>query len=227
MNTLQRRALVLALGMGATAALAAWLKPAPPDEAARIDLDRVLPDQFGDWRIDPATTAFVRAADRRGAQGQLYDQVLERIFVNGRGERVMLSIAYGAQQSSDMQLHRPEVCYRAGGFEVGETRADMLALAGRDVSVTRLVVRLPGRPEPITYWATIGGRIDDGRQPSVAERFSRLRRRQRADGVLVRISSIEPDAAAAWTLHERFARDMLAALSQEQQLRLLGDTPAR
>ena len=227
MKDMRRRALVLALGMGATAAVAAWLKPAPPDEAARIDLDGVLPDQFGDWRIDPATTAFVRATDRRGAQGQLYDQVLERIFVNDRGERVMLSIAYGAQQSSDMQLHRPEVCYRAGGFEVGETRADVLVLAGRDVSVTRLVARLPGRPEPITYWSTVGGRVDDGRQPSLAERFSRLRRRQRADGVLVRISSIEPDAPAAWQIHGRFARDMIAALSQEQRLRLLGDTSPR
>lgn len=227
MKDVRRRALMVALGMGATAAVAAWLTPARPDEAARIDLDGVLPDQFGDWHIDPATTAFVRATDRRGAQGQLYDQVLERIFVNDRGERVMLSIAYGAQQSSDMQLHRPEVCYRAGGFEVGKTRADVLALAGREVSVTRLVARLPGRPEPITYWATIGGRIDDGRQPPVLERFSRIRRRQRADGVLVRISSIESDAPAAWQLHGRFAGDMLAVLSQEQQLRLLGDAPPR
>lgn len=225
MSPLRRRALVLALGMGSAAALAAWMKPGPADPAARLDLDRLLPERFDGWRLDPDSVAFVRAADRRGAQVRIYDQVLERTYLNAAGQRIMVSIAYGAEQSADMQLHRPEVCYRAGGFEVGARSADALALGARSLPVTRLVARLPGRPEPITYWAVIGGRIDDGRRASLGERLARLRHRRRGDGLLVRVSSIDADAAGAWQLHAQFAVSMLQALGPQARARLLGEVP--
>lgn len=223
MNPLRRRALVLALGMGSTAALAAWMKPRPADPADRLDLDALLPERFGDWRIDPESVAFVRAADRRGAQVQMYDQVLERTFLNDRGQRVMLSIAYGADQSADMQLHRPEVCYRAGGFEVGTPNTAALPVGARGLPVTRLVARLPGRPEPITYWAVVGGQLDQGRRPSLRERLVHLGQRRRSDGLLVRLSSIDPHAEGAWQLHSQFAADMLQALQPSSRARLLGE----
>ncbi len=225
MNPLRRRALVLALGMGSAAALAAWMKPRPADPADRIDLDALLPERFGAWRIDPDSVAFVRAADRRGAQVQMYDQVLERTFLNERGQRVMLSIAYGADQSADMQLHRPEVCYRAGGFEVGAPSAAQLALGTASLPVTRLVAHLPGRPEPITYWAVVGGEFDAGRRPSLGERLVRLGQRRRSDGLLVRVSSIDPDVEGAWHLQSEFAAAMLQALHPTSRARLLGKAP--
>lgn len=224
MTPLRRRALVLALGMGSAAALAALLKPAPADRAARLDLDGIVPDRFGDWQLDPATTAFVRAADRRGTQARLYDQVLERSFVNRSGGRIMLSVAYGADQSADMQLHRPEVCYRAGGFEVGALRSDALALGAQVLPVTRLVAHLPGRPEPITYWAVVGGRVDDGHPAALGERLAQLGRRQRGDGVLVRVSSIDPDAESAWRLQSSFTQALLQALAPAARSRFLGST---
>jgi EpsI family protein len=222
MNALRRRAVVLALGMGSAAALAAWLKPSPLASAARIDLDHVLPAQFGDWQLDPAASAFVRAADRRGAQVRIYDQVFERTFINPRGDRIMLSVAYGGDQSADMQLHRPEVCYRAGGFEVGGVSGATLRLAAGELPVTRLVARLPGRPEPITYWAVVGGRLDDGNRPSLLQRVTRSARPQRGDGLLVRVSSIDPDAGRAYQLHADFAQAMLAALPATERARVTG-----
>lgn len=223
MNPTRRRALGLALSMGSVALLAAWLKPAPADPAARLDLDALLPERFGDWRLDPAGIAFVRAADRRGAQVQLYDQVLERIYLGADGIRIMLSIAYGADQSSDMQLHRPEVCYRAGGFEVEPPQRGAVALGPRSLPVTRLVARLPGRPEPITYWAVIGGQVDAGRSATLLERLAGLRQRRRSDGLLVRLSSIEPDPVAAWRHQSAFASAMLQALAPAARARLLGE----
>lgn len=225
MNASRRRALVLALGMGSAAALAAWMKPRPADPADRLDLEALLPERFGPWHIDPDSVAFVRAADRRGAQVRLYDQVLERTYLNGAGQRIMLSIAYGAEQSADMQLHRPEVCYRAGGFEVGASSTAALALGTGSLPVTRLVARLPGRPEPITYWAVVGGQLDAGRRPSIGERLTRLSQRRRSDGLLVRVSSIDPDAPGAWRLQSEFAAAMLQALQPAARARLLGEVP--
>ena len=44
------------------------------------------------------------------------------------------------------------------------------------------------------------------------------------DGVLVRLSSIEADDVAAFRLHERFVRDLLAHLGAAERARLLGDS---
>lgn len=225
MTPLRRRALLLALGMGSASALAAWLRPGPADPAARLDLDTLLPERLGPWRLDPDSVAFVRAADRRGAQVRLYDQVLERVYLDASGRRIMLSIAYGTEQSADMQLHRPEVCYRAGGFEVGASSTATLALGERALPVTRLMARLPGRPEPITYWAVVGGELDAGSRPSLGQRLAQLGKRRRSDGLLVRVSSIDPEAVGAWQLHSEFVSAMLQAVAPPARARLLGVPP--
>jgi hypothetical protein len=45
---------------------------------------------------------------------------------------------------------------------------------------------------------------------------------QISDGILVRISSISPDAGHAYGLQRDFAESMLEALSPEQRKRLIG-----
>lgn len=224
MNAPRRRALLLAAAMGGAAGLALFMKaPDLAGEVSRVDLDRIIPAQVGVWQIDRVAATFVRAADRRGAQTRLYDQVLERTFVNPQGQRIMLSVAYGARQSSDMQLHRPEVCYRAGGFEVGERRAATLQLGTRAVPVTRLRATMPGRPEPITYWAVVGGRASTELAPSLLERLALTARRQRSDSLLVRLSSIDNDTARAHAMQGEFAAELIRALGPDDRLRMIGE----
>ena len=90
----RRKAFGLAAGMGAAALLAALGKPAAHDDATtpRVNLDTMVPREFGDWRVDAATEAFVRPAKLQGVAFKVYDQVLERSFVNSRGERMTTSI---------------------------------------------------------------------------------------------------------------------------------------
>lgn len=223
MNLQRRRALRLSLAMAATAAAALYLKPPrlPGSATPRLDLDRLIPARFGPWQVDRVAATFVRAADRRGVQTRLYDQVLERTFVNDQGQRIMLSVAYGAEQSSDMQLHRPEVCYRAGGFEVRDSTAATLQLDQRSLAVTRLLAAMPGRPEPITYWTVVGGRAVTG-GPTLLERLALTARRERSDGLLVRVSSIDADTARAYELHEDFAEELVRALTPADRLRFIG-----
>lgn len=215
----RRDALRLGAAMAAAAAGAVWLRPSEPEAGDQpgVDLDRLLPDRFGEWTLDREAAAFVRAADARGRQVGFYDQVLERTFVHGGGERVMLSMAYLGTQSSDMQLHRPEVCYRASGFRIGELTDDTLELSGRRIPVTRLVAQMPGRPEPITYWTIVDGEALSARAQGWADRLQRMAKRRSAAGLLVRISTIEHDSAAAFRLHARFAAGMTQALAPAQR----------
>jgi len=215
MNADRRHALVLAAGMGASALLAAWLRPAPRGVLSHAgpSLDDLIPARFGVWALDRDAASFVRAADRRGRQTAIYDQVLERTFLHPSGQRVMLSLAYLGAQSSDMQLHRPEVCYRAGGFRVGEPSAARLQLDGRTLPVTRLVAEMPGRPEPITYWTVVDGMLVSGKTQGLWDRLQRAAQRRGAAGVLVRISSIDPDPQRAFGVHAGFAAELMQALT--------------
>ena len=223
MNPTRRAALGLALGMGATALLAGLGKPRPLDASARtIDLDKIFPASFGPWRLDEAMQAFVRPAAVQGKRQLVYDQVLERAFIGPHGERVMLSIAFGAEQSSGLQLHRPEVCYKAGGYRVGDTHAAILKIGDRSVPVTRLRAELPGRPEPITYWTLLGGVVVADATSFRLRRLSFAARRELLDGMLVRVSSIDPDTEAAYEIHRQFAEDMVRALPQADRVRFIG-----
>ncbi|TXC67031.1 hypothetical protein FSC37_18555 [Piscinibacter aquaticus] len=72
----RREALRLAAVMAGSAAVGWGLRPSAPKagEQPRVDLDALLPSQFGEWILDREAAAFVRAADARGRQVGFYDQ---------------------------------------------------------------------------------------------------------------------------------------------------------
>lgn len=222
MNALRRRALIVGACMGATAAGAARLGRGDAATSSPLALDRAVPSSFGAWRVDPVATAFIRAADRQGRSTRLYDQVFERTFVNVEGERVMLSIAHVSDASSDLQLHRPEVCYRAGGFAVRDIRSDRLRLGPDWLPVTRLVAALPGRPEPVTYWTAVAGEVAAAEPVPWYELLRTRSWRRTSDSVLVRISSIDEVPDAAFRRHGDFAQALVLALAPELRSRIAG-----
>ena len=223
MNPTRRAALVVGASMGAASLLAAFGKPRLVESSGpRLDLDRLFPSRFGLWRVDEAMKAFVRPASVQAKRYRIYDQVLERSFLHESGQAVMLSVAYGSEQSAGLQLHRPEVCYQAGGFEVRDTHAAVLALDDRRLPVTRLHAELPGRPEPITYWTLLGGMVVADASSFRLRRLSFAARREVADGMLVRVSSIDPDAARAFELHQSFAQEMVRAMASADRAKVVG-----
>jgi len=221
----RRQALVLAGALAGTAAFAALGRQGRGSHAPRngVDLARLVPEAFDGWQVDPSTRAFVRAGESRGKAYGIYDQVLERTFMDAQGERIMLSVAYGGEQSTRLQLHRPEVCYRASGYEVDGAQTATMQLAGRSVPVTRLVAHKPGRHEPITYWTVLGGTSGDGSGLAYQwRRVSSALRGELLEGMLVRISSIDPDPARAHATQSRFALALARVLTPPAQARLLG-----
>ena len=217
---------VIGVSMALVAALAWWGRPGASDAAqarAGVPLEALFPVRVGDWVPDPVSSGMVRPAFEQARQFQMYDQVLERTYVHPSGRRLMLSVAYGRQQSVGLQMHRPEVCYRAGGFTVGEARQVSLQLDGHVLPVTRLMARMPERPEPITYWRLLGDEVVADETGFKLRQFAGgLVRRRVDDGLLVRVSSIHPDAEVGWRAQEAFVRDLARGLNAQQRLRVMG-----
>lgn len=220
------RALLLAAAMAAGSGLAVWMEPRAylADRHPREKLATLIPSAFGQWRIDRSIVPIPPSPDLQRVLDETYDETLARTYRHADGRRVMLSVAYGRNQHKGMNTHRPEVCYPAQGFRlVGDTGRGSLAFEHRPFPVQRLVAQMGARTEPITYWLTVGDEVTSFGYP---QRWSTIRHGLRGlvpDGVLVRLSSIDDDAASAYITHERFAQEMLAAMSKAQRARLIGE----
>lgn len=221
-----------AIALGAlmcSAAVIAGLGQVKPSvdatRAPRVQLESAIPESFGGWRMDSATSVAVVNPQTQQVLDKLYGQVLTRAYTNEQGYRVMLSVAYGSDQRGSLQAHKPEVCYVAQGFRLLATdAADIDTPYGR-IDGQRVRTQLGKRIEPITYWFTLGDQ-------TVRSRFERRMAEMRTgltgqvpDGLLFRVSSIDADAARAWREQDRFVSDLLRATNPEDRLRLSGLGP--
>ena len=219
--------LVLGLAMASSSALTGVLTPRIKlvEQQECFSLEAMIPASFGDWQVDNTLVPLTPDPERQGVLEKIYDQTLSRTYVNREGQRVMLSIAYGGDQSKALQLHLPEVCYVAQGFDMLKSHDDRLATPYGAVPVKRLVARQNARNEPITYWITIGDKAIKSGIEQKLQRFAYGLSGKIPDGMLVRVSTIQPREAEAYRVQDRFVGDMLAALDGKDRVRLVGASP--
>lgn len=217
----RRNAFVLAGAMLATAAASHLLRPvADPDREFR--LDRLIPPGFGGWREDPTEIPIAPSPDVQAALEQLYDQILSRTYVDDRGQRMMLVVAYGGDQSDSLKAHRQEVCYAAQGFAIRAVRNETLHVDGANLPLVRVHAVKGQRSEPFSYWFTMGDRIAIGR----AERlFTQIRyglAGRIPDGLLVRVSNLSTNLPASYAAQDEFLRSLLRVVEPGTRARLAG-----
>ena len=192
------------------------------DERPAISLQSMIPKQFGDWREAPQNYVQVVNPQTQELLDKLYSEILARVYVNSSGYRMMLSLAYGSDQRGSLQAHKPEVCYPAQGFVVQKNEAGRLATPFGDIPVRRLFTTMGARQEPLTYWFTVGDKAVQGTiQKRLVELIFGLTGRI-PDGMLFRVSSIDPDPARAYQLQEQFINQLLEAVSSGGRKRLSG-----
>lgn len=225
MNAQRRKAVLALLGMGAAAALAkAGVPTTKIADQWQTDLETMFPARFGDWQVDTSLPVVLPAPDVQAKLDAIYNQVLARTYVNRRsGERVMLSVAYGGDQSDGMQAHLPEVCYPAQGFELRSQMTVVLELEGRRITARRLVTRLGSRVEPVTYWLTLGETVAATRTERKLQQMRYGLRGLVADGMLVRVSTIDREAAHAFDVQVSFLQAMALAIPRDSVDRVLGN----
>ena len=221
---LKRRSIVLGGLMAATSvgAVIATPKPQVTSESQMPNLERLVPEVFGSWVIDKSIVPLTVSPEVAQMLGNIYDRTLSRTYVNGGGQRVMLSIAYGANQSRALQLHKPEVCYASQGFRVSNAQLGQWQFDGMTIPTMHLVGSLGQRTEPVTYWMRIGDDIARGWFEQNKVRLKYGTRGQIPDGVLFRLSTIAPDPKAAYVVQRDFAQEMLHAMSPAARAVFLG-----
>lgn len=218
------RNLVVMAMMLLSAGLGAALRPKifTADERPPIDLKAMVPTSFGDWQEQLNVTAQIIDPTQKETLDRIYSQILTRTFVNSQGYRVMLSLAYGKNQSKSLELHLPDVCYPAQGFSVADTKKSRLHILGKSVPITRLETNLGQRYEPVTYWTLVGDTIT---KSALEKRLVEIRYAVTGripDGILVRVSSIDRNPENAFAIQQRFATELIQYISPEDRNRFVG-----
>ena len=223
MRTLKFNPLLIGLLLILVAACEPLFKPSKfLAEHDRVNLARMIPEHFASWHQDPQAISGIVDAQVDTTLRRIYDQNLVRTYVNTDGQRIMLNIAYGRDQAGESQLHSPEICYRAQGFMVSDTRTSTLHHASGALPIKQFVGRLGTRDEPVTYSISYGDvavtGISQSPLPKLRYAFSGLI----PDGILFRVSSVNSQAdPEAFALHEKFIKNLITSLSDEDRKALV------
>lgn len=223
--TLQRKRAIVMFALVLAAALAGYVwKPTQhlSDMRSRTNLEQMFPKSFGEWVVDERMPVQLVSPDQQALLNKIYNQTLSRTYTNAAGERIMLSVAYGGDQSDGTRAHRPEVCYPAQGFQIQTDSSDKLMIDGQRVPARLLVARQGARIEPITYWVVVGERVA---LSGPEQKFAQLAYSVRGivpDGMLVRVSTIDADSKRAYALQHRFLSSLAAAIDTSVKARVFG-----
>lgn len=215
---------IIGLAMLAAAGLALALTPRMKmaDQGPQINLEAMIPGQFGEWKLDETIAPLIVSPDVKALLDKIYNQTLTRTYINTKGERIMLSIAYGSDQSYSTQIHRPEMCYPAQGFQIESMSKGSIAVSGANLPVMKLVATQGPRIEPITYWVMIGESPVRGNFEQHLARLKYGLSGKIPGGLLIRVSNISTDETKAYSVQGRFVQDMLRAVPPEYRKVLTG-----
>jgi EpsI family protein len=221
-NNLSRRHMIIGGALLATSAAALVRKPheiAP--RMAKGSLDKMIPTRIGDWAFETSSGLVQAPADT--LSDSLYNDILTRVYVAQNKPPIMLLIAYGNTQNGMLQLHRPEVCYPAGGYHLSDTKLV-------SVNVDPLPV-IPGhfftaegaaRTEQVLYLTRIGKTLPTSWSNQRTAVIAANLHGEIPDGILVRVSSIQPDAMGALPVLNQFIKSLTQGVNPVARKLLIG-----
>jgi EpsI family protein len=220
---MRRRDLLIA-GLGLAAAGAAEaLKPRRKLMLLRGGtIAQGVPATFGSWTAEGSDSLV--SPDQAGRLSKtLYSEIVQRIYSDqATGVTVMLLAAYGDTQSDLLQLHRPESCYPAVGFNIESSVPASVKLSGGPLlPVRRVVATAAGRRENIIYWTRIGEELPLSGKEQRQVRLENAMHGFVGDGILVRCSMVG-ESAPSFAVLEAFIPALLAATARQTRPALIG-----
>jgi EpsI family protein len=174
--------------------------------------ESMFPKAFGKWRTLPVSELVLPPESELA--NKMYQHIVTRTYVNDEGVAVMFLAAYNSEQLNNVQLHRPEFCYYASGFSIDKSVPLDLNIGGNDfIPARNVLATLGSRHENIIFWTRIG---DEFPQSWAGQRIAMTKANLEgylADGLLMRLSVVNPDGAQSVQQMTRFMTDMVAHAS--------------
>lgn len=206
--------------------LAEWMKPRKywADAVGDPHYETLVPTRFGDWERLPDAGGRVVSPTQEEYLLSLYSEIYAHSFVHKPTGRVlMLSIAYGRDQTNDSQIHTPEACYPAQGFRTEKREPhDVMTDFGAIRSVRMMTSMGAQRKEPLTFFIRVGDKVARGSKERNLQRLAMAVRGYRIDGMLLRVSEITRNESP-FALQDQFINDLLRNVDAEGRKRFIGE----
>lgn len=210
------KSFVFLLGCSLSVYLADYLKPVPLIGVNDVNIEKFVPVAIGGWSVDESSPMVVTDPGLSDLLDRTYSQVLNRTYVNkGTNNIVMLSIAYGTTQNKENQVHFPDVCYPAQGFEISELSDSYLYLETASIPVKRMRAKKGGRVEDVTYWVRLGGSIVNNRFEQKINTLKYGLQGAVRDGLIFRVSTV--NQTEGFEVQGRFLREFMSSLSNKER----------
>ena len=214
---IDRRKMLAGILFCSAAGVAAWREPYKRlDYLGRNKLEDVVPKTIGRWKFETASGLVVPPEDQLA--DALYSQVLTRVYWDGQNPAIMLLMAQAGSQTGFLQVHRPETCYTAGGYEITPLAPHPIPIGQKVIRANTIDATSGGPIEHVVYWTRVGDQMPQTwreQKLSVAEQNLKG---IIPDAILVRISMVSPDGAAARATINEFVRTLIASVPASTRL---------
>ena len=208
-----RRELLLgSLFLTAAGVTAARMPDRPLNYLGDNKLEKIVPEAIGRWKFVSASGLVVPTEDQFALT--LYSQQLTRVYSDGVGPPIMLLIAAGNNQTGFLQVHRPEACYSAAGYELGQSQPQSVSIGGgREIVANKLLATREGYSEWMLYWTRVGSQIPvTWAKQRLAIAVDNLKQ-VIPDAMLIRASIIMSDGEDAERVLGEFIQAMIASVA--------------
>ena len=221
-SLLDRRKVVLGLGLAAAAGVAQARLPVPVVPRIREErFTALIPNQIGEFTFDSESGLVLPPSD--ALSDRLYDSLVTRTYSNAAGEVVMLLVAYNNTQDGVLQIHRPEICYPAGGYTLTSVDPIDVPIAnGNALPAQIFAANSEARNEVVMYWTRVGDKYP---RRWLDQRWAVAEANLRGivpDGVLARVSTIGNDFNRTTPVLTTFIRDLHRASGAQMRGLLFG-----
>ena len=204
-----RRQFLLGASCLAAATITFVRKPRLDDSfMGATKLADIVPTHFAGWNFVTASGLVLPPQDQLSSK--IYHELVTRVYSRDDGQSVMLLIAYGGSQDGVVQIHRPEICYPAAGYILTTVQDHVAKLAPHVLIPSRFIIAdSPSRKEQMIYWTRLGHDFPRRWSEQRLSVFEQNLEGIIPDGVLVRVSTDNPDASPS--ILDEFAADLYGA----------------
>lgn len=203
-----------------------FIRPVPNSvDAQNIpSLESSIPASFGDWQsvtqslpqiVDPKTEKSLDA---------IYSQTLSRVYVDNQQHKIILSLAYGPNQTEPLRVHKPEVCYPAQGIDIESNEVRVLITEGQKIPVKFLKGVSSDHTEFVTYWIVVGGVAVATDLDFKLQQFKFSLEGKIPDGLLFRVSSLGQNPEVEFKLQQLFVNQLLNSVTPEVRQLIAGSS---